>query len=69
MAFQSLEKLLPQANQSIYKLILMASQRALELAEGAHRLIEYPSSEKPATIALEEIAAGKVALGAVKKKE
>jgi len=69
MAYQAQEKLLPQANQSIYKLILMASQRALELAEGAPKLIEYPSSEKPATIALEEIAAGKVALDKAKKKE
>ena len=51
MAYQPLEKLLPSAKGSIYKLILLASQRALELAEGAPRLIEYPSSDKPATMA------------------
>lgn len=69
MAYQPLEKLLPSAKGSIYKLILLASQRALELAEGAPRLIEYPSSDKPATMALEEIASGKVVLEINKKKE
>ena len=69
MAYQPLEKLLPSAKGSIYKLILLASQRALELAEGAPRLIEYPSSDKPATMALEEIASGKVVLEINQKKE
>jgi len=69
MSYQPLEKLLPQSKNSIYKLILMAAQRSLELAEGSPKLIEYPSSDKPATIALEEIAAAKVELGAGKKKE
>lgn len=68
MSYQPLEKLLPQANNSIYKLIIIASKRALELAEGMPRLIENPSSEKPATVALDEIMAVKVKL-AEKKKE
>lgn len=68
MGYQPLEKLLPQANGSIYKLIIIASKRALELAEGMPRLIENPSSEKPATVALDEIMAAKVKL-AEKKKE
>ena len=69
MSYQPLEKLLPQSKNSIYKLILMAAQRSLELSEGSPRLIEYPSSDKPATIALEEIVAAKVELGSGKKKE
>lgn len=68
MAKQPLEKLLPQAKGSIYKLIIIASKRALELAEGMPRLIENPGSEKPAIIALEEIMAQKVKLAEKKEK-
>ena len=69
MAYQPLERLLPQANNSIYKLIILASKRSLELAEGMPRLIENPSSEKPATVALEEIMAVKVKMAVKKTKE
>jgi DNA-directed RNA polymerase subunit K/omega len=62
MAYQPLEKLLPRANYSIYKLVRMASLRAMELADGRPKLIEIPSSEKTATIALEEVMSGKVRL-------
>ena len=62
MAYQPMEKLLPRANYSIYKLVLMASKRAVELADGAHKLIDFPSSTKTATIALDEIMHGKVEL-------
>jgi DNA-directed RNA polymerase omega subunit len=69
MGYQPLEKLLPQANMSIYKLIITASKRSLELAEGMPKLIENPSTDKPATVALEEIVAGKVKLKTEGKKE
>ncbi|MFA5059340.1 MAG: DNA-directed RNA polymerase subunit omega [Candidatus Omnitrophota bacterium] len=59
MAYQPLEQLLPRAAGSIYKLILLASKRALELADGLPPLIDFPS-QKTATIALDEILAGKV---------
>lgn len=62
MAYQPLEKLLPRANNSIYKLVLMAAKRATELADGAPRLIDFPSSDKATTIALDEIAHCKVEL-------
>jgi len=62
MGYQPLEKLLPSSNFSIYKLIRMASQRATELADGLPKLIDISSSAKTATIALEEIMAGKVEL-------
>ena len=47
---------------SIYKLVTLAARRALELNDGAPRLIETELKHKPSTVALEEIAAGKVAL-------
>jgi len=69
MAYQPLEELLPKANYSIYKLVCLAAIRATELSEGKLRLIEKPSSEKLATVALEEIMAGKVFLkGAIWEK-
>lgn len=57
---------------SIYKLVILAARRALELNEGAPRLVETDPKRKPGTIALEEIAAGKVFLkakGDKRKKE
>ena len=62
MGYQPLESLLPKAANSIYKLVRVASCRATELAEGKPKLIANPSSDKVATIALEEIAAGKVVI-------
>ena len=62
MADLPIEKLLPRADYSIYKLVSMASIRALELSEGKKCLIKNPSSEKFTTMALEEIAQGKIGL-------
>lgn len=56
----SLEHLLPRSGMSIYRLVRMAANRALELSEGKPTLIEKPSSDKITTIALEEIAKGKI---------
>lgn len=60
MADLLIEDLLPRANYSVYKLVSLASARALELSEGRRCLIENPSSEKLTTRALEEIAQGKI---------
>ena len=60
MADLPIEDLLPRANYSVYKLVSLASARALELSEGRRCLIEKPSSEKLTTMALEEIAQGKI---------
>ncbi len=65
MGYVPLEKLLPKSGHSIYRLMAMASKRAMELADHAPRLIEIPSSQKTATIALEEIAFEKVGLKGV----
>ena len=68
MGYQPLEKLLPQANYSVYKLVCMAAKRAKELADGSPNLIEISSSVKTATIALEEILAGRVVMKDVADK-
>ena len=53
---------------SIYKLVILASRRAAELNSGAPRLVEA-DSEKVSTIALEEIARGKVKIAKDKTKD
>ena len=62
MAFIPLEKLLPKSGGSVYRMMAMASKRAMELADNLPRLIEHPASFKVASMAMEEIAAGKVCL-------
>ena len=65
MGYPPLEDLLPKTGFSIYKLVSLAAKRATELADNKPRLIENPSLDKAATIALEEIQAGKVVLSEV----
>lgn len=62
MRHQPLERLLPQANHSVYKLVRMAARRAMELVDGNPKLVEASPSTKVTTIALNEIAAGRVVL-------
>lgn len=69
MSFVALEKLLDKTNNSIFELVIIASKRALELAEGQPKLTEnVTSSDKPTTIALQEIQEGKVAVKSAEKK-
>lgn len=58
----ALENLLDRTGNSVYKLVNLASRRALEIAEGQPKMVECSSSAKPSTIALQEIAEGKVKL-------
>jgi DNA-directed RNA polymerase omega subunit len=61
MVYIPLEKLLENSKGSMYKLVVMASKRALELAEGQPRLVDMGSASiKPSTVALQEIAEGKI---------
>jgi DNA-directed RNA polymerase omega subunit len=60
MPYIALEKLLDKSKGSVYKLVILASKRALEIAEGQPKLVEAHSSIKPSTIALYEISEGKV---------
>ena len=60
MEHYPIEKLLPHAGGSIYRLVRMAATRALELSEGKSRLISKISSDKPTSVALQEIWEGKI---------
>ena len=60
MGYQPLEKLLDKAEGSVYKLVILASRRALELAEGQPKLIESSEDVKSVSIALTEVAEGKI---------
>lgn len=69
MGYQGREKLLDKSLGSIYKLVILASKRALEIAEGQPKLVADDASVKPSTVALHEIAAGKIEAKKVKAKE
>lgn len=60
MAYQPLEELLPKASNSIYRLVRLASKRALEISETGANLVAAPSEQKIATTALEEIRKSRV---------
>lgn len=60
MVYVALENLLDKSGGSVYKLVILAFRRALEIAEGQPKLVEVDSSTKPSSIALSEIAEGKV---------
>lgn len=62
-----MENLIDKTGGSMYKLVILAAKRALELSDGSPRLVEAGLKEKPPLIALREIAAGKVAMK-IKKK-
>ena len=69
MDYQGREKLLDKSLGSIYKLVILASKRALEIAEGQPKLVADDASIKPSTVALHEIAAGKIEAKKIKAKE
>lgn len=54
-----IEKLLDLTG-SAYKLVILASRRAIELNEGAAKLVEAPVSAKAMNVAIEEIVEGKI---------
>jgi len=67
MAYISLEKLMKKGKTSLYKLVLMAASRANDLAQGAKPLVDTKTN-KVTTLALEEIAQGKVGYEDTKPK-
>lgn len=60
MPYVAREKLLDKSCGSVYKLVILASKRALEIAEGQPKLSVVNASMKPSTVALHEIAEGKI---------
>ncbi len=69
MEYEGREKLLGRSLGSIYKLVILASKRALEIAEGQPRLVNDAPGAKPSTVALHEIAEGKIEARKIKGKE
>ena len=69
IGYVPLENIIDKSNGSIYKLVILASRRALEIAEGQPKLVAMDSSIKPSTIALHEIAEGKVFIASGKKSK
>ncbi len=60
MVYVDLEKLLKETGGSVYKLVVLASKRGLEIAEGQPKLVEASPNVKPSLVALQEIAEGKI---------
>ena len=60
MGYIPIELLLDKADNSIYKLVMLAAKRTLEIAEGQPKLVPTDPSLKPPSVALEEIDKGKV---------
>ena len=69
MAYVGRERLLDKSCNSIYKLVILSAKRALEIAEGQPKLVDMPMATKPSTVALNEIAAGKIQCRKVNHKE
>lgn len=59
MSIVPIEDLLSQID-SRYKLVILASRRAVELSGGAQRLVEINPKTKASIVALEEIREGKI---------
>lgn len=68
MVYFPLEDMLPKAEGNSYKLISLAAKRALELSNGAAKLVAAPAIEKLTTTAMREILEGKVVLKSVSDK-
>jgi len=60
MSYIAIEKLLKNTEASIYKLVIMASRRAVELGSGSQKLVEANPNEKPTSVALKEIRERKI---------
>lgn len=54
--------------KSVYKLVVLTSLRAIELSDGAAKLVDVPPETKPVNIALKEILEGKITYKEKEKK-
>lgn len=60
MSYFSRDNLLAYSDNSIFKLVILASRRAIEIAKRQPKIAGTDSTVKSSTIALEEIAEGKI---------
>ncbi len=63
----AIDKLLDKIH-SMYKLVILASRRTIELADGSQKLVDTPADFKPANIAMKEIMEDKVTYKAREEK-
>lgn len=68
MSYVPREKIIKSEETSLYKSVLTAASRANELAAGATPLVEC-ESKKVSTIAMQELAEGKVSYKIVDPKD
>jgi len=69
MPYVEVENLVEKCGGSVYKMVITAAKRALEIAEGQPKLTDASPSIKPSTIALYEIDSGKISCKKTKSKE
>ena len=69
MGYVERDEMLDKSEKSIYKLVNLAAKRALEIAEGQPKLVKDNAAVKPSTVALHEIADGKIQAKKIKTKE
>jgi DNA-directed RNA polymerase omega subunit len=67
LGYISTENLMKHSQNSIYKLVVLAARRALELSTGSEKLVEMPANAKITSIALEEIKENKISCKTKKK--
>ena len=59
VSYIPLEDLIKRVD-SLYKLVIMAARRAIEISDGSPKLVDVSPRLKASTVALMEIQAGKV---------
>jgi len=67
LAYVPIQDLLKTTDESVYKLVVLASKRALELGAGSEKLVEAAPNTKLTSIALKEIIENKVNCKEAKK--
>ena len=55
MSYVPIEELLKSSHGSVYKLVILAARRALELGAGSEKLVDADPNAKLTSIALQEI--------------
>jgi DNA-directed RNA polymerase omega subunit len=68
MSYIPMEDLLSKVD-SAYKLVILASRRAVELNKGGQKLVDLSPKIKVSTVALEEIKEGKIAYKETESKD
>ena len=67
MAYVSMEELLKNKSDSVYKTVILAFRRALELGSGSEKLVDAPPNAKLTSIALAEMMQNKISYKIRKK--